>query len=171
MLLKFISGTPYIDTHPCPIFSDSVIWQQTPATHRTRLHARMCVYDCIMATGLSNEGSTSVGACYFSARRRDFIPGDFSPAPGRRKPLRREVLYYFSFHDAPRYACVHAKRRIGQWRRQTMRIMRMGNRHYLISRIARISADSVTITMIDCTRMKCHIRVITTLSTTLLQRP
>ena len=39
----------------------------------------------------------------------------------------------------------------GQWRREAMKIMRMGNIHYLISRIARISADSVMIITVDRT--------------------
>lgn len=38
---------------------------------------------------------TSVGA-----RRRDFIPGDFSPAPGREEAAEEAVVLFSLLHDA-----------------------------------------------------------------------
>lgn len=60
------------------------------------------------------------------------FPEIFLPRQVGRKPPRKRS-YYFPFHDAPRYACLHAereKRRTengGQRRQKTMGIMRMGN--------------------------------------------
>lgn len=81
------------------------------------------------------------------------FPEIFLPRQVGRKPLRKRS-YYFPFHDAPRYACLHAER-------EKRRTADNGGRIrwescvwetfvcYLVSRAARISADSLVIILLE----------------------
>lgn len=133
------------------IFSGDVMWQQTPAAERVYARKRVRS-EFIERRRVWERVAARRG-------RGGFIPGDFSPAPGREEAAEEAVVLFFLSTMLDMHAYARARTREtengGQWRQKTMGIVRMGSVFVRYVRFARISANPLTI--VDPVRAKSRV--------------